>query len=70
MPQEASHGTDSTILMAERSFSVRREMSSGNVTSRRSHWPFTVVANDMDAVQIPHSEKPSMANTGLGSFIS
>ena len=69
MPKEASNFTDTKILMAERSFPVRREMSLGDVMNMRSHWPFTV-DDGSRAMGVPNADKQSLAHPGIGSFIS
>jgi len=69
MPKEASNFTDTKILMAERSFPLRRGMPLGDVMNRRSHWPFTVEEGGGD-LEMPNADTQSLAHPGTGSFIS
>lgn len=69
MTKEASNFTDIKILMAERSFPLRRGMPLGEVMNRRSHWPFTV-EDGGGAGEMPNADKLSLAHPGTGSFIS
>ena len=69
MRKEAFNFTDAPIRMTERSSAVRREMPLGNVLHRRSHWPFTV-DDSASVMAMTNVDKPSLAHSGTGSFIS
>ncbi|MEO6319064.1 MAG: hypothetical protein ABIR56_00250 [Polaromonas sp.] len=69
MPKVASTFTDTRILLAQRGFPVRREISWRDVINMRSHWPFTV-EDGGGARETPNADKQPLAHPGTVSFIS